>query len=66
MTTQSDKNEILVRVKGLQKTIALFPTDITGMKEVNKELEKYNVLIAEARNTKPSLIKLYAWSIMNY
>ena len=40
MTNQSEKNEILVKVKGLQKKIALVTTDITGMKYVNDKLEK--------------------------
>ena len=35
MTTQSKKNEILVKVKILQKKIASVTTDITGMKAVN-------------------------------
>ena len=38
MTTQSDKNEILVKVKGLHKKIALVTTYITGKKAVNQKL----------------------------
>ena len=66
MTTQSENNDILVKVKWLQKKIALITTYIKVMKAVNKQLEKYNELLAESRNTKPSLMKLSATIIMKY
>ena len=47
MTTQSEKNEILVKVKRIQKKIALVTTDLTGMKYVSKKLENYNELLSE-------------------
>ena len=66
MTTQSEKNEILVKVKGLQKKISSVTTDLTGMKSINEKLENYNELLAEARNTKPILMKLLAMRILKY
>ena len=66
MTTQSEKNEILVKVKGLQKKIALVTTDLTSMKFVNDKLYKQNELQDEARNTKPRLMKLCAMRILKY
>ena len=66
MTTQSDKNKISVKVKGFQKKIASVTTDLTGMKSVNEKLYKYNELLTEARNTKPSLMKLCAVIVLKY
>ena len=66
MTTQSEKNEILVKVKGIQKKIALVTTELTGMKYVKKKLYKYNGLLNKDRNTKPILMKLCAMRIMEY
>ena len=40
MTNQSEKNEILVKVRGLQKKIGLVATYITGMKYFHKKLDK--------------------------
>ena len=48
ITTQSEKNEILVKVKGLQKKITSVTTYLTGMKSVKENLEKYNKLLDEA------------------
>ena len=39
MTTQSEKNEILVKVKGIQKKIAPITTDLTRMKSVEEKQE---------------------------
>ena len=52
MTTQSEKNYILVKVKGLQKKTASVTTYLTGMKAVNNKQDKYNELLSEARNIK--------------
>ena len=54
-TTQSDKNEILVKVKGLYKKIASVTTDVTGMKYGNNKLEKYNEILAKARKHQTKL-----------
>ena len=40
MTTKSEKNEILVKVKGPRKKIASIKTDLTDMKAINENLEK--------------------------
>ena len=37
MSTQSEKNQILVSVKGLQKKIASVTTDLTDTKAVNEK-----------------------------
>ena len=66
MTTQSEKNVILVKLKGLQKQISSVTTDITGMKAIDEKLEKYNELLDEARKTKPSLMKKIAMRIIKY
>ena len=66
MTNQSEKNEILVKLKELQNKIALVKTNITGMKYVNNKLYNYNELLDEARNTKPILMKLCAMGILKY
>ena len=66
MTTQSEKNEILVKLKELQKKIDLVTAYIKSMKAVNEKLDKYNELLDEARNTKPRLMKLYAMIILKY
>ena len=66
MNTQSEKNEILMKVKGLQKKIASFKTDVTGMKSVIKKLENFNDFLDEPRNTKSRLMKLCASRILNY
>ena len=66
MTTQSEKNEILVKLKELQKKITLVTAYIKSMKAVNEKLDKYNELLDEARNTKPRLMKLYAMRILKY
>ena len=47
ITTQSEKNEILVKVKGLQKKITSVTTYLIGMKSVKENLEKYNELLYE-------------------
>ena len=47
MTTQSEKDEIWVKVKILQKKIASVTTYITGMKYANEKLENYNELLSE-------------------
>ena len=39
MTTQSEKNEILVKVKKMKKKIALVTKTLTGMKGVNEKLD---------------------------
>ena len=49
MITQSEKYEILLKVKGPQKIIASVTTYLTGMKAVNDKLKKYNELLSEAR-----------------
>ena len=66
MTNQSEKNGILVKLKELQNKIALVKTNITGMKYVNNKLYNYNELLDEARNTKPSLMKLCAMIVLKY
>ena len=66
MNTQSEKNEILVKVKGLQKKIASFKTDVTGMKSVNKKLENFNDFLDEPGTPKSRLMKLCASRILNY
>ena len=48
MTTQSENNERLMNLKGLQKKIASVTTDLTGMKYVSEKLENYNELLSEA------------------
>ena len=48
MTTQSGKNYIWVKLKGLQKNIASVTTDLTGVKAVNEKLERCNELLGEA------------------
>ena len=65
-TNQSQKDEILVKIKGLQKKIDLVTTDITGMKYSIEKPDRQNELLAEARNTKPILMKLYAMRILKY
>ena len=49
MTNQSEKNEILVKVIGLQNKIGLVATYIAGKKYVHKKLEKQNELLEKAR-----------------
>ena len=66
MTTQPEKNEIIVKIKGLHKRIDSVTTYITGMKYVNKNIDEYNELMDEARNTKPSLMKPCTMRIIKY
>ena len=64
MTTQSDKNEILVKLKRHYKKITSVTTYLTGKKAANEKLDGYNELLAEARNTIPSLMKLCSMRIL--
>ena len=66
MTTQSEKNEISVKLKGLKNKISSVTTYLTGIKVINKKLEKYNELLDEARKTKPRFMILCATRIMKY
>ena len=66
MITQSENHEISVKVKGLEKKLAVVITYITGMKYVNEKLEKYNELLDDNRNRKPRLMKLCAMRILKY
>ena len=55
MTSKSEKNEISVKLKGLQEEIASFTRDITSMKAIEGEIQKFNELMAKSRKLQTKL-----------
>ena len=66
MTTQEEKKKILAKVKRIQNKTASVTTVIKGMKSDNKNIQKYNEILSEARNNKPKLMKFCAMIILKY